>query len=55
MFSQLLKQRQHSILAISATMPVCEDKMVSESWLPEQNIGFRGYNDTNWVLGDIGV
>ncbi|RLC08336.1 MAG: hypothetical protein DRI24_23510 [Deltaproteobacteria bacterium] len=62
MFSQTLKQRQqrqHSILANPATMPVCEDNLVSFSWEPEliskpNNDGNRGY-DTNRVLGDIDV
>ena len=51
MFSQILKQRQHSILANPATMPVCEDNLVSFSWTPEQNIGERGNYDMQRVLG----
>ena len=54
MFSQILKQRQHSILANPATMLVCEDNLVSNSWEPEFNIGQRGY-DTKRVLGDIDI
>ena len=56
MFSQILKQRQHSILANPATMPVCEDNLVSFSWAPEySNIGQRGYDTEGVLVGEKSV
>jgi len=55
MFSQILKQRQHSILANPATMPVCEDNLVSFSWEPEFNIGQRGYDTQGFLEGEKSV
>ena len=56
MFSQILKQRQHSILANPATMPVCEDNHVSFNWAPESNIlGQRGYDTQGFLEGEKSV